>query len=106
MLASAERIRASVAQSAGRRALPLRRGELTALTWLPRLIGVVRAAHPGLVLEPYVDIGQVLEQRVADGELDFAVIAGRSSRVGIASATIGQAAFSWSRRLRCKAKPA
>ena len=70
-------------------------GELTALTWLPRLIGVVRAAHPGLVLEPYVDIGQVLEQRVADGELDFAVIAGRSSRVGIASATIGQAAFSW-----------
>ena len=68
-------------------------GELTALTWLPRLIGVVRAAHPGLVLEPYVDIGQVLEQRVADGELDFAVIAGRSSRVGIASAPIGQAAF-------------
>ena len=54
---------------------------------------MVRAAHPGLVLEPYVDIGQVLEQRVADGELDFAVIAGRSSRVGIASATIGQAAF-------------
>ena len=67
---------------------------------------MVRAAHPGLVLEPYVDIGQVLEQRVADGELDFAVIAGRSSRVGIASAPIGQAAFSWSRRLRCKAKPA
>ena len=94
MLASAERIRASVAQSAGlvgRCRFGV--GELTALTWLPRLIGVVRAAHPGLVLEPYVDIGQVLEQRVADGELDFAVIAGRSSRVGIASATIGQAAF-------------
>ena len=96
MLASAERIRASVAQSAGlvgRCRFGV--GELTALTWLPRLIGVVRAAHPGLVLEPYVDIGQVLEQRVADGELDFAVIAGRSSRVGIASAPIGQAAFSW-----------
>ena len=96
ILASAERIRASVAQSAGlvgRCRFGV--GELTALTWLPRLIGVVRAAHPGLVLEPYVDIGQVLEQRVADGELDFAVIAGRSSRVGIASATIGQAAFSW-----------
>ena len=108
MLASAERIRASVAQSAGlvgRCRFGV--GELTALTWLPRLIGVVRAAHPGLVLEPYVDIGQVLEQRVADGELDFAVIAGRSSRVGIASATIGQAAFSWvAAPAGCKAKPA
>ena len=68
---------------------------MTALTWLPRLIGVVRAAYPDLVLEPYVDIGQVLEQRVADGELDFAVIAGRSSRANIASSPIGQAAFSW-----------
>ena len=46
MLASAERIRASVAQSAGlvgRCRFGV--GELTALTWLPRLIGVVRAAH-------------------------------------------------------------
>ena len=82
-------------------------GELTALTWLPRLIGVVRAAHPGLVLEPYVDIGQVLEQRVADGELDFAVIAGRSSRVGIASRAHRAGGLFLSRRLRrCKAKPA
>jgi DNA-binding transcriptional LysR family regulator len=32
---------------------------------------------------------------VADGELDFAVIAGRSSRPGIASEPIGQAGFSW-----------
>ncbi|KAG1435137.1 hypothetical protein G6F57_021260 [Rhizopus arrhizus] len=70
-------------------------GELTALTWLPRLIAGVRAAYPDLVLEPYVDIGQVLEQRVADGELDFAVIAGRSSRVNIASTPIGQARFAW-----------
>jgi DNA-binding transcriptional LysR family regulator len=95
-LASAEQIRASLAQSAGLSGrCRFGVGELTALTWLPRLIRGVRAAYPDLVLEPYVDIGQVLEQRVADGELDFAVIAGRSSRPNIASTAIGQADFSW-----------
>lgn len=96
LLAAAERVRASLAESPGLRGrCRFGVGELTALTWLPRLIRGVRAAYPDLVLEPYVDIGQVLEQRVADGELDFAVIAGRSSRPGIASEPIGQAGFSW-----------
>jgi len=96
LLAAADQIRASMAEAPGLRGrCRFGVGELTALTWLPRLIGVVRAAYPELVLEPYVDIGQVLEQRVADGELDFAVIAGRSSRVGIASSPIGEARFSW-----------
>ncbi|MBO9328689.1 LysR family transcriptional regulator [Achromobacter xylosoxidans] len=96
LLAAAERVRASLAQSPGLRGrCRFGVGELSALTWLPRLIRGVRSAYPELVLEPYVDIGQVLEQRVADGELDFAVIAGRSSRPGIASAPIGQAEFCW-----------
>jgi DNA-binding transcriptional LysR family regulator len=96
LLAAADQIRASMAETPGLRGrCRFGVGELTALTWLPRLIGVVRAAYPELVLEPYVDIGQVLEQRVADGELDFAVIAGRSSRASIASSPIGQARFSW-----------
>ncbi|CAB3623991.1 MAG: LysR family transcriptional regulator [Achromobacter sp.] len=96
LLAAADRIRASLAETPGLRGrCRFGVGELTALTWLPRLIGVVRAAYPDLVLEPYVDIGQVLEQRVADGELDFAVIAGRSSRPNIASTPIGEAAFAW-----------
>ncbi|CAB3812067.1 HTH-type transcriptional regulator HdfR [Achromobacter dolens] len=96
LLAAADGIRASLAEAPGLRGrCRFGVGELTALTWLPRLIGVVRAAYPDLVLEPYVDIGQVLEQRVADGELDFAVIAGRSSRPNIASAPIGEAAFAW-----------
>lgn len=96
LLAAADQIRASMSASPGLRGrCRFGVGELTALTWLPRLIGVVRAAYPDLMLEPYVDIGQVLEQRVADGELDFAVIAGRSSRASIASWPIGQARFSW-----------
>lgn len=96
LLAAADQIRASMTGTPGLRGrCRFGVGELTALTWLPGLIRAVRAAYPELVLEPYVDIGQVLEQRVADGELDFAVIAGRSSRAGIASSPIGEAQFSW-----------
>lgn len=70
-------------------------GELSALTWLPRLMAQARKLHPNLVLEPYVDVGAVLEQRVDKGELDFAVIAGRSSRQTMASEPIAHAHFAW-----------
>lgn len=70
-------------------------GELSALTWLPQFIAQVRAQHPKLTLEPYVDVGSVLENRVDKGELDFAIIAGRSSRHGILSQPVSQAEFIW-----------
>lgn len=70
-------------------------GELSALTWLPRFIADARKAHPRLVLEPYVDVGAVLEHKVDKGELDFAVIAGRSSRQTILSQPLTQARFVW-----------
>lgn len=70
-------------------------GDLSALTWLPTLVARIRAAHPGLVLEPYVNVGGVLEQRLADGELDFAVIAGLSPRSELVSRSVGNARFEW-----------
>jgi DNA-binding transcriptional LysR family regulator len=70
-------------------------GELSALTWLPQFIAQVRARHPKLTLEPYVDVGSVLESRVVKGELDFAIIAGRSSHNRILSQPVSQAQFLW-----------
>jgi len=70
-------------------------GELSGLTWLPKLVRAVSAAHPGLLLEPYVDIGQVLEQRLHDGELDVAVLAGPSTRSSLAAERISQVNFTW-----------
>lgn len=96
LLAAAERLRASMTASqtlTGRCRFGV--GELSALTWLPGLIARIRQAYPGLALEPYVDVGQVLERKVADGELDFAVIAGVSTRAGIACTPVGQAQFVW-----------
>jgi DNA-binding transcriptional LysR family regulator len=70
-------------------------GELSAMTWLPRFIAQVRAKYPKLVLEPYVNVGAALETRVDNGELDFAIIAGRSSRQTVLSQPITQAQFVW-----------
>ena len=55
-------------------------GELSALAWLPHFVIHARSEFPDLRLDPYVDIGAALQERMGRGELDFAVIAGRSSR--------------------------
>ena len=70
-------------------------GELAALTWLPDLVALARSTHPELVLEATVDLGASLEQRLQDGELDFAVVAGHSLRSAIASEAIAKVRFAW-----------
>ncbi|MDO9405180.1 MAG: LysR family transcriptional regulator [Polaromonas sp.] len=70
-------------------------GELAALTWMPDLLATLRTQHPDLVLEPCVDLGAALERRLESGELDFAVVAGFSSRGAIASEAIAEVRFSW-----------
>ncbi|MDS0861075.1 LysR family transcriptional regulator [Burkholderia pseudomultivorans] len=70
-------------------------GELSAMTWLPRFVAAVQKQHPKLTLEPYVDVGAALEEKVDAGELDFAVIAGRSSRGSVLSQPVAEARFAW-----------
>ncbi|WP_414441276.1 LysR family transcriptional regulator [Burkholderia sp. 22PA0106] len=70
-------------------------GELSAMTWLPRFIATVQQHHPKLAIEPHVDVGAILEEKVDIGELDFAVIAGRSSRSSVLSQPVGEAQFAW-----------
>lgn len=70
-------------------------GELAALSWLPRFVARARTVFPELVLEPHVDLGRALEERVESGELDFAVVAGTSTRSALTSQTIARVQFLW-----------
>jgi len=70
-------------------------GEMSAMCWLPAFIAAVAARHPGLQVEPLVANDQVLERRLEDGELDCAVLAGASSRGGLASQAVGEAELAW-----------
>jgi DNA-binding transcriptional LysR family regulator len=69
--------------------------ELASLTWLPELIRVVRADHPDLVLQPYVDLARNLERRVVKGELDFCVAPGPADNASVQGKLVGRVDFSW-----------
>lgn len=96
MLGMADEMRALVSDDSGLRGhCRFGVGEFAALTWLPDLVAQARRSYPELVLEPCVDLGAALEQRLDSGELDFAVVAGFSSRSAIASEGIAEVRFSW-----------
>lgn len=69
--------------------------ELIALTWLPGLVNSVRQRHPGLKLQPYVDLARGLERRVVRGELDFAVAPGPAESSALVSEKIAGVEFTW-----------
>ena len=70
-------------------------GELTSLTWMAAFIRHAQDASPGLMISPQVHLGDVLQQKVANGELDCAIVAGASTSAAIASHLIGHASFAW-----------
>lgn len=70
-------------------------GELAALSWLPAFVAAAREQYPKLLLEPHVDLGRALEERVESGELDFAVVASTSNRAAIASQVVSRVDFLW-----------
>ncbi|MVW70746.1 MULTISPECIES: LysR family transcriptional regulator [unclassified Bordetella] len=73
-------------------------GELSALTWLASFIAQLQKAHPNLQLDPVVEAGSSLgnlARRVAEGDLDFAVVANRPTDTRIKAEFLGSAGFVW-----------
>jgi DNA-binding transcriptional LysR family regulator len=99
LLQQADRLRQDIGGAQGLRG-PCRIGvgELTALTWLPRLVNAIDHVHPKLDVSIHVDIGDALAERLDRGELDVAVIAGRSRRGSLLSTPMTHANFTWCAR--------
>lgn len=57
-----------------RRRLRLGVTELTALTWLPRLISRLVKDFPGLIVEPEVDMSRTLHEKLMDDLVDLIII--------------------------------
>lgn len=70
-------------------------GEIAASSWLPQFVVSVKQQFPDLSLEPYVELGRELEQRLIDGELDFAIIAHPPSDPSIQYELIAEVDFDW-----------
>jgi DNA-binding transcriptional LysR family regulator len=81
-------------------AMPARRlrlgiTELSALTWLPRLISVLRETFPTLVIDPAVDTSRDLYARLQEDELDLIVIPESFVDPEIACARLAEVANVW-----------
>lgn len=48
--------------------------ELSALTWLPRLVAAVRSTYPTVTIEPEIDMSRDLYDRLQDDRLDLIII--------------------------------
>jgi len=48
--------------------------ELTAMTWLPRLVRRIESLYPKVVIEPEVDASIVLRDKLVGDELDIAIV--------------------------------
>lgn len=70
-------------------------GELASITWLPRWVHKLQQAHSALEISVVTDIGETLADRLENGELDVAVIAGYARRAALTSIALAQASFVW-----------
>jgi DNA-binding transcriptional LysR family regulator len=69
--------------------------ELTALTWLPRLVAALREAYPMVALEPEVDMSRTLHERLQDDTIDLIVIPETFSDPKISSLRLGEIENAW-----------
>ena len=70
-------------------------GELTSLTWIAPFMARAHASLHGLHITPDIDLGDALQRKLADGELDCAIVADASTSGAIASQVIGETRFAW-----------
>jgi DNA-binding transcriptional LysR family regulator len=69
--------------------------ELSALTWLPRLIGALRNAYPLVTIEPEVDMSRDLYDRLHEDKLDIIVIPDAFSDPQITSVQLAKVQNVW-----------
>lgn len=48
--------------------------ELTAMTWLPRLVSAIQSTYPRVVIEPYVDVSLALRDKLLTDDVDMMIV--------------------------------
>lgn len=69
--------------------------ELSALTWLPRLVAALRQAYEGITIEPEVEMSRDLYERLLDDTIDLIVIPETFSDPNVASSRVAEVANAW-----------
>jgi DNA-binding transcriptional LysR family regulator len=69
--------------------------ELSAMTWLPRLIGLIQQHYPKVILEPDVDDSLQLRDKLQADELDLAIVPETFADPRLPHKVIGQVKSAW-----------
>ena len=69
--------------------------ELTAMTWLPRLVSRIQDFYPKVVIEPDVDSAVVLRDKVLAEELDLAIVPDAFDDPRLAARRVGNVELAW-----------
>ena len=69
--------------------------ELTAMTWLPRLVDRIQSCWPKVVIEPDVDASVVLRDKLLSDELDVVISPDAFQDSRLASQRVGKVELAW-----------
>lgn len=69
--------------------------ELTAMTWLPRLVGNINTHYPMLVIEPDVDASVSLRDKLLADQLDLAIVPALADDERIVAKPLGRVQNAW-----------
>ena len=68
---------------------------VVANTWLPRLVAALRERYPQLTVRLDMSLTRILVERLREGRLDLAIIAGELGEPGVKSESLGHDEFVW-----------
>lgn len=69
--------------------------ELTAMTWLPRLVSAIQRQYPRVIIEPHVDASETLRDKLLAEEMDLMIVPHVLEDRRIISRTIGVVENAW-----------
>ncbi|MGP1679507.1 MAG: LysR family transcriptional regulator [Burkholderiales bacterium] len=69
--------------------------ELIALTWLPRLVEILKIEYPNLELQPEIDMSASLCEKLTRGALDFIAVPGVFNENSMVSVPLCNLKLSW-----------
>lgn len=69
--------------------------ELTAMTWFPRLVNLVQAYHPRVIIEPDVDASVTIREKLLADELDLAIVPDTADDNRISKKILGKVVNAW-----------
>lgn len=72
--------------------------ELTAMTWLPRMVSLLRERYPNVTLEPEVDMSRDLYEGLLDGSIDLIIIPETFSAPEVTSLPLADVKNEWMAR--------